>query len=260
MLEISKTLSLATTVALVIAIFWAISRAKVKLPSIRPIAGLDAIRTVVGRATEMGRPVHYSTGIGALNDEFAPQTVAGLRILSHVAELCAEYDCKLIDTVMQPLVFPLSQEVVRQSYIEAGKPEQFREDIVRFISPMQCAYAAGTMGLMKREKVAGNLMIGAFYAEALMLAETGALSGAIQIGGTARMYQLPYFVIACDYVLIGEEMFTAGAYLAKDPVTLGCIRAQDLGKIACAGVIVLGAILKTFDVPTLMDFFNKFGN
>lgn len=227
----SKAMSFVTTLVLIAVIFRQMAQAKIKLPSMRPIAGLDALTTVVGRATEMGKPVHYSTGRGALHDEFAPQTMAGLNILSHVAKLTAEYDCKLIDTVMQPLVFPVAQELVKQGFLDAGRPEAFRDDIVRFISPEQCSYAAGTMAIMKREQIAGNILIGAFYAEALMLAETGASVGAIQIGGTARMYQLPFFAITCDYVLIGEEMFAAGAYISKDPVALGCIRAQDLGKI-----------------------------
>lgn len=260
MLYANRGLTLTFVILLTALLFYEIARAKIKLPNVRPIAGLDAIKIAVGRATELGRPLHYSTGIGALTDEFQPQTMAGLQILSYVAKLCAEYGCDLINTVMQPLVFPLSQEMVKQGFIEAGKPEAYREDMVRFISPVQFAYAAGTMGIMQREKIAANIEIGAFYAEALLLAETAAQVGAIQIGSTARMYQLPFFVITCDYTLIGEEMFAAGAYVAKDPVGLGCLRAQDWAKLACIGTILLGTLLKTAGSNAILDFLAKYGN
>jgi len=257
---VSKAFAFASTVAFTVTIFYCISRAKIKLPNMRRIEGLEAIEEAVGRATEMGRPLHYSTGIGAITDEFAPQTMAGLRILNHTANLCAQYNCDLINTVMQPLVFPLSQEMVKQGFLEAGKLDAYRDDMVRFISPVQFAYAAGTMELMRREKIAANIEIGAFYAEALLLAEAASTVGAIQIGGTARMYQLQYFVVACDYVLIGEEMFAADAYLSKDPVSLGCIRAQDFAKIVCIILTVLTSLLATFGSYAISDFLGKYGN
>jgi hypothetical protein len=255
-----RMMSMLFVVGFTVLIFQQISAARRNLPEMRPIAGLDAIPIAVGRATELGKPVHYSTGIGALDNEFAPQTMAGLRMLSYVAKLCAEYDCDLINTVMQPLVFPVAQEMVKQGFSEAGKPDAYREDMVRFISPVQFAYAAGTMGLMRQERIAANIQIGAFYAEALLLAETGASLGAIQVGATARMYQLAFFVIACDYVLIGEEMFAAGAYVARDATSLGCIRAQDFIKVLCIGAVVVGALLQTVNVTFVLDLLRKYGN
>lgn len=61
---------------------------------------------------------------------------------------------------------------------------------------------------------AANIMIGPFWAKSMMFAETFHRVGSMQVGGTARMYQIPFFAALCDYVLIGEEMFAAGDYLA----------------------------------------------
>jgi len=41
------------------------------------------------------------------------------------------------------------------------------------------------------------VLVGAFGASSIMLAEAGAALGAIQVGGTGNLVQLPYFVIAC---------------------------------------------------------------
>ncbi len=260
MFVINKSITFMFVIGFSAIVYYSISKAKQTLPGIRRIEALEAISEAVGRATELGRPLHFTTGIGAVTDEFAPQTLAGLRILSYTSKMCAEYDCNIINTVMPPLVLPLAQEMVKQGYAEAGKIDYYRDDMVRFISPVQFAYAAGVMELIRREEVAANIEIGAFYAEALLMAEAASTTNAIQIGGTARMYQLQYFVVACDYVLIGEEMFAADAYLTREPLALGCLRAQDYGKLFCIFLVVIGSVLQTVGVEFIHDLLVKYGN
>ncbi|MGI6365220.1 MAG: DUF6754 domain-containing protein [Bacillota bacterium] len=227
---------------------------------IRRISGLEAIDEAVGRATEMGRPVHFSPGIAALSEETAAQTLAGLAVLGYVSRLTAKYDTDLIVTNRMPEVLPISEEVVRQSYLTEGKPESYNPDNIRFLSDEQFAYAAGCMGIMAREKVAANIMMGAFWAESLIFAEGGFVSGSIQVAGTANTHQLPFFIAACDYCLIGEELFAAGAYLSQDPMQVAGIKVQDLGKIAAIILIVVGTITTTFNWPVICDFLVKFSS
>lgn len=226
-------------------------------PSIRRMAGLDAVDEAVGRATEMGKPVHFAPGIGDVAADVAPQTFAGLEVLSHVTELTANYNTELIVTIRQPNVFPLAQEIVRQGYMAAGRPDMFKEDTVQFLSSEQFAYAAGVMGLMTRREVAANIMMGAFWAESLLFAEAGAQIGAIQVAGTAQMGQIPFFVAACDYTLIGEELYAAGAYLSQDKVKLGSIAGQDIIKAITMVIILLGSLLATGGSEVLLDLMSK---
>jgi hypothetical protein len=67
----------------------------------------------------------------------------------------------------------------------------------------------------------------------------------VQIAGTASPSQLPFFVTACDYTLIGEELFAASAYLSREAKLLGSIKGQDFGKVLFMGAIVLGVVLET---------------
>lgn len=226
-------------------------------PKIRRLAGLDAIEEAVGRATEMGAPVHFSPGIGNISDDSAPQTFAGLEVLAFVTELTAKYNTEIIVTIRQPNVFPLAQEIVRQAYIAAGRPDMFQEDTVQFLSSEQFAYAAGVMGIMNRRRVAANLMMGAFWAESLLFAEAGAQVGAIQVAGTAAMGQLPFFVAACDYTLIGEELYAAGAYLSQDKVKLGSIAGQDIVKGIAMVIVAIGSLLATAGSNIVMELLSK---
>lgn len=86
-----RIVSLLILLGMFVVMYWRMNAAKTakELPTIRQIAGLDALKEAVGRATELGRPVHYSTGIGAIADEFGPQTIAGLTMLQYVSKLCA---------------------------------------------------------------------------------------------------------------------------------------------------------------------------
>jgi len=212
---------------------------------IRTLPGLEALEESVGRATEMGKPVLYMPGIDEANNI---QTLYSMVILRYVTQLVAEYETPLIVTVGKAFVVPLAEETVRQGYMDAGRPDLYNQDIVRYYSDEQFAAAAGVSGVILREKPATNIYLGSFYAESLILAETGFLTGSIQIAGTGNIHQLPFFVVACDYTLIGEEFYAASAYLSKDPKLLGPLKAADWMKILAIGFIGVGAILETFGI------------
>lgn len=219
---------------------------------VRKINGLDAIEEGVGRATEMGRSVLFVPGIGEIDDI---QTIAGLAILSRVAHITAEYETELICPVLYPLSFAAAQEMVKSAYVDEGKTENFKPDTVRYIAGEQFAYVAAVSGIMFREKPATNIFMGAFYAESLLLAETGQSTGAIQVAGTASPEQLPFFIAACDYTLMGEELFAASAYLSREPLLLGSLKGQDLMKIILVMIIIIGVIFETFHLGG--GFFTK---
>ncbi len=216
-------------------------------PYVRRIAGLDALEEAIGRATEMGRPIVYVPGVHDMNEV---QTVASMTILSHVAKKTAAYETRLMVPNRYSLVMTTARETIRESCLAAGRPDAYREDDIFYISDEQFGFVAGTSGLIVREKPAACLFLGSFFAESLILAEIGNSVGAIQIAGTAQPAQLPFFVAACDYTLIGEELFAASAYLSGEPKQLGSLRGQDIGKMLAFFGILLGTALTTLATLT----------
>jgi len=215
---------------------------KKKSMYVRKIAGLEAVEEAVGRATEMGRSVLFIPGIRDLDDV---QTIAGLTILGSVSKMTASYETKIDVPVCTSLVMSNGREVVKEAFMSVGRPDLYHDDIVHYITDEQFGYVAAVDGIMVREKPAACFYMGAFFAESLILAETGNFIGAIQIAGTAMPTQLPFFVAACDYTLIGEDLFAASAYLSGDQQQIASLRGQDVGKLLAMGAIVLGSVFVT---------------
>jgi hypothetical protein len=226
-------------------VFYAIGTARKREIFLRRIPGLAAVDEAIGRATELGKPILYLTGAHDMHD---PSTIAAAIILGRVAKRAAAYETDILVPHRDPITMAVCQEITKQAYLEAGKPDLYKDDSNFFITSDQFSYTAAVDGIMLRKKPAANFFMGSYFAEALLLTETGASTGAIQIAGTDSDHQLPFFVTTCDYTLIGEELYAASAYLSREPVQVGTLRGQDIGKALILGVIGVGTILATLGV------------
>ena len=215
--------------------FLAAAKRGIKL-FVRRIPGLNAVEDAIGRATEMGRSVLYVPGTSSIEDV---ATLASLNILGEICRRTVHYDVRIICPNIDPIVYTIAQEIVKETYSSEGRPDAYDPDQVFFLVPEQFAYAAGVNGIMVREKPATIFLLGMFWAESLIMAETGAMTGAVQIAGTDEVSQLPFFITACDYTLIGEELYAASAYLAREPMLLGTLKAQDYSKLTFLILMVL---------------------
>ncbi|TVM04042.1 MAG: hypothetical protein CV087_02295 [Candidatus Brocadia sp. WS118] len=255
-LHMKKANNFIIMIILSVIIFYFIVHAR-RNPNmfLRKISGLDAVDEALGRATEMGKPVlfvHGLTGMGSIS------TIAAISILGRIARKIADYDANLKVVNNDPIVMSVSQEVVKESYLEAGRPDAYSPDNVFLVASEQFPYVAAVGGIMTREKPAANFFVGYFYAEALILAETGASTGAIQIAGTDAYTQLPFFITTCDYTLIGEELYAASAYLSREPMLMGTLRAQDVGKGLLIVILIFGTILASFGLTFITHLFEAF--
>ena len=240
-------------------VFYAISTARKREIFLRRIPGLAAVDEAIGRATELGKPILYLTGAHDMSD---PSTIAAAVILGRVAKRAAAYETDLLVPHRDPITMAVCQEITKQAYLEAGKPDLYKEDsqFLHYVGSIQLYRGGGRHHAA--QKTGGELLYGVIFAEALLLTETGASTGAIQIAGTDSDHQLPFFVTTCDYTLIGEELYAASAYLSREPVQVGTLRGQDIGKALILGVLGIGTILATLGVmldaqwPQLfLDFF-----
>jgi hypothetical protein len=208
---------------------------------IRRIPGLSAVDEAVGRATEMGRPITFSLGLGGLDII----TLQALAIAMHVIRMAIRFGNRVILTMADSTMLAVADEAVREAYATEGRPESYREDDVRFLSDRQFAYATAMVGIINRERAASNFMFGTFFAEALILAEAGNQVGAIQVAGTPSTTQVPFFIAACDYTIIGDEYYAGTAFLTREPVLLGSLVGQDYSKMLLLSLITAGLLFSS---------------
>jgi hypothetical protein len=249
-----QTNVLVTALVIVAIVIITITVARRRDMYIRPIAGLRAVDDAIGRATEMGRPILYVSGLTGVGDI---ATIAAMLILGHLAKRTAAYETPILVPCNDALVMAVQREIVHEAYLEAGKPDAYDPDNIFYVTDSQFGYVAAVDGIMLRQKPAANFFMGFFFAESLILAETGAATGAIQIAGTDADTQLPFFITSCDYTLMGEELYAAGAYLSRDPVLLAQLKGQDIGKIAIFALLVIGTILVTINAGGIGEWFMK---
>jgi hypothetical protein len=216
------------------------ARAGAPMRQIHPLPGVDALDEAIGRATEMGRPVAFIPGIGGATD---PATLASFPILAHTATQSARYDTRLLVMNRDPVVYAITESIARESYLEAGRPDAYNVDDVRFLTNDQFGFAGGVFQVIEHERPAACVFYGDFAAETMLLAEVAAMAGAVQITATNNAIQMPFFMAASDYLLIGEEMYAASAYISKDPVLVGTIVGEDLYKFLMFAVIVIGIVV-----------------
>ena len=226
-------------------IVYMIFLARTKPLFIRRIQGLTAIDEAIGRATEMGRPMLCCTGLGQ-DGGIEIVTLQALSIVTYIIRNSVRFATRAIVPVYDPQMMPVTEEAVRDAYTLEGRPDQFNAEDVRFLTSRQFAFAAGVSGIIMREKAAACFLFGYYYAEALIMAETGQQVGAIQIAGTPATTQIPFFIAACDYVIIGDEYYAASAYLSREPTQMGSIVGQDIAKAVILALILVGTAIVSY--------------
>ena len=220
------------------------SRVRVgKAGELRSIPAMEVLPDLVGRSAETGRPLHVSVGVAGIGGRMTSQTWAGLTLLSQLADEAAACDTPLIVTVADAVVLPIAQDIVRRAYVRNGNAEGYDSTNIQLIAPNAMAYASGVAGILEREPLTANVMVGQFGDEYLLMGETGARMGVRQIVGTADPGTLPFVYATADETLIGEEIFAGGAYTTGKPSQIGSLLTEDwLRWLVAAGILVATAL------------------
>jgi hypothetical protein len=206
---------------------------------LRKLAAVDAIGDMVGRSAEMGKSIVAAQTM-KLTSDYAPQIIAGLNTIEYLARQCANHDVPLIITSDDQATYEAVVDIVDTTYKASGKRANL--DNLQFYAHSS-AHRAATIGIIAREKPGGFLQVGAIAGESLMFLEAAKRYGALSIAGTARTIQLAFVVVAADYALIGEEIIALGAYLSGDPIVVGSLAAEDIGKYITIVLLVIGYLV-----------------
>lgn len=213
-----------------------------RLPILRQIRAFETLKGLNGRAIEAGRNLHLSLGTGSVVNESTADTLAGLAILDYLAKQAATTGVPPTVSMADPTVMLYAQNMMQAAHAAAPEEAVEARRHIRWIAPQPAAYAAGVMNLMNIDQPAGDVLVGRFGDEYLLLGETAARNDDQHIGGTSDPNTLPFIYASANETLLGEEIYAAGAYLEKRPTHLGSLMAQDFVRWLIFFVILIGII------------------
>ena len=210
-----------------------------KAGHLRQIAGFQRLGELVAQSAETGRPLHVSVGVAGVGGAATAETWAGFALLGQLADDAAAHGIPLLVTVSDATALPIAQDIVCRAYSRHGGADRACANQVRLIAPLPSAYAAGAMGLLMREPLAGNIMVGSFGDEYLLIGDAGVRRGHYQVVGATDPQTLALMRVSADDTLVGEEIFAGGAYAPGRPIQIASLLAEDwLRWLLVAGILV----------------------
>jgi len=177
------------------------------------------------------------------------ETVAALSTLEFLSEQAALTSNLPLVSTANPTTLVLAQDMLSRPFKEQDQLAEFDPLSVRFIGgagdAAGVAYAAGVIDLLDHRQVAANFMQGHLGDEYLSMGEVGARNNIAQVAGTANVEALPFMLATTNDLLIGEDVFAAGAYLLRSSWHVAGLLAQDIVRWMFVGAIVIVVALKT---------------
>jgi hypothetical protein len=207
----------------------AITLWKRKSPAkLREIPALARLVRMLGLSVEDGTRLHISLGSGSLLDARGGSALAGLAMLRHIAERTSVSDSPPVSSAGDPVLGLLSQDTLQASYHAAGVEELYSPTAGRVTGLSPFAYAAGAMHISQNENVSANIMVGNFGPEAALLTDASERGNVTVIGASDNLAGQAVLFANSQDALIGEELFSTGAYLGAGASHTASLTVQDI--------------------------------
>lgn len=228
-----------------------------RVPEIRKLPQVDILTEFTSAAAEKGRPIlvlmagYKHSGIAALN--------AYLVITRWIAERCATLKVRMIGTASPGGYTPVGwgersllmmQDYARQGYIQAGVPEAFVANDIRFIpnpganTSQYSVIIMEAIALLKIHKPAVIFVLGNVgNTQPTLWAATDGMD-ILSLGMTDEGYQCALESIICDSSTDASEMQPVAAYISGDPTLSSGMVASDAQAYLLI-IVIIAMIIKT---------------
>jgi hypothetical protein len=225
---------------------------------LRKLAALEVTEEFIGRATEMGKPILTSTGRFGFQSNWGATAAVGLDMLGYTTRLACDRGAEMVICVGPADTLPVAYEVYRDGCIESGHPEMYKEENVMYFGGMPGStsyggYYTGVMGTIASLQPGAALFWGYYWGSQLRFGVVARRVGCMTVGSAAEFDAASFGMIGCDYLLINEEAYAAGAYVSKDPVRSNLLMGEDVMKWYYIISVIIGAILMTAGSTALVD-------
>lgn len=244
MLELSAILILLALILLMALTFLRRKSA----PVFREIPALKRLSHVVGLSVEDGTRLHISLGRGGLLSGRGGASLAGLSMLRHLTERTSASDNPPVATAGDPALAVLTQDTLKAGYQAANAEDLYQPTTGRLGGPTPFSYAAGVMPILRDENVSANILMGDFGPEVALVVDAAERARVPTLGGTDDLPAQAILFAAAQEPLIGEELFSAGAYLGAGAGHAASLTVQDILRWVLVAGLLVGSVMKLLGV------------
>lgn len=247
-MDATTTQAIALLIILVTFVINALVRLRSR-PALRPISAFDALPRMTGESIEASRPLHVSLGSATIGDDSTILAMVGKEFIYYLAREVAIGDAPPIFTVGNTAALPMALSTLRRAYAYEERLEVYQPVSARWYpsDQKQLAFAAALMTMQADDEVSGNALVGRYGAELALILDASnrydrpSVAVSDDITGQAIAYAL------AQEALIGEEIFSAPAYLSDDANEFRRVVATDvLRYILIVSIIGLAVFLALF--------------
>jgi hypothetical protein len=238
-------------IILVAVLIMIVASTRARALQFRRIPAYSAMPLLAGEAVESGRAVHLSFGSSAVRDATTLTALASAEIIYHLAERASLGDRPAFATLSDPVTLGLGQDTLRRAYKARASLGKYRTTMAHWYpqGPSSLAFAAGAGAEILDADASLNVLIGRYGLEMMLLAENAIRYDRTVIAQSDQVIGQAVAYVVSDTPLIGEELYVGGAYLARTPLYIGGVFAQDVLRFLVIVVIIGLAILALVGTP-----------
>jgi hypothetical protein len=231
-------------VFLSLMVVFAIKGKSQRMQNLREIPAFARLKRGIGLAVEAGQRLHLSLGHGGVYGQQGASALIGLTVLQRIARAASISDRPPTASSGEATLTILSQDALQNAYHVINSDNQYEPTMAQLSGLTPFSYAAGTLPIIFDKHTSVNLMIGSFGSEIALITDASERTGGMAIAGSENISAQAIMYASAQEMLIGEELFAAGAYLQAGSMHVASLRAQDVLRWLVIGIILLGVLLK----------------
>lgn len=211
--------------------------------ALRDIRAYSVLPLKIGEAIEANRPILVSVGSAGVGANDTLLTLASIEFAYQVSLRAAIGAAAPILTMSDTSTLPLAYDTLRRAYQSQGLQSRYPGGSVRWFpaGPRSLAFAAALTATMGDDNVGASVLVGSFGTELALIADAAARRSQSLIAASDQLDGQAIAYVTADEPLIGEEIFTAGAYLGEQASQIASIVAKDVLR----WLLILGILIPT---------------
>jgi hypothetical protein len=245
--DVDSTTQVLTTLILLIALVVTVIMAQFirrrrDIYPVRAVPAWDSVPLMIGSAVEAGRRVQLSSGAAGIGGAGTALALASAEALVQIGRRTAASGTPPLMTVGESTAIPLMMGALRRAWRESDRAIMPPITAVRWSPAVSLALAAALVAEVGDERVSGAVYIGDFSAAIALPLEAVARRRGMSIAGSTGLEGMAVAWALADAPLIGEEMFTAGAYLGDRASARAELVAQDVLRWLVIGALIAATL------------------